>query len=184
YLIKHGQQVIITREPGGTPIGEQIRQLLLNHGKMHHNTELLLYFASRQENIQQVILPSLNAGICVLADRFIDASIAYQGGGRKLGIAKIRQAYALLEPQLTTDLTLLFDVPIKLALERIKRSRQLDRIELESEEFFIRVQQTYHQLMHAEPQRIKHILTNQEYAITRQKITTELDRILANRQGN
>jgi dTMP kinase len=89
YIKAHGKEVIITREPGGTVLGEKIRELLLTSEHMHHNTELLLYFASRQELIRQVIVPNLDAGVWVIADRFVDASIAYQGGGRELGIEKI-----------------------------------------------------------------------------------------------
>lgn len=179
YLIDRGLKVIVTREPGGTIIGEKIRELLLNSEHMHHNTELLLYFASRQEIIRQVIVPNLEAGVCVLADRFVDASIAYQGGGRQLGVDKIKQVYALLEPTLTTDATFLFDVPLDLAMERLSRGRELDRIELESQEFFTRVQDTYHQLAADEPERIKTIMTNQPIHVTREALAHSLDILLA-----
>jgi dTMP kinase len=178
YLHSKGLEVVITREPGGTIIGEKIRELLLNSEHMHHNTELLLYFASRQEIIRQVIVPNLEAGRCVLADRFVDASIAYQGGGRMLGVAKVKQIYAMLEPTLTTDLTLLFDVPLSLAMERLNRGRELDRIELESQEFFARVQNTYYQLEAEEPERIKRIMTNQPLQVTRNDILAQLDKLL------
>ena len=151
YLQNKGLEVIVTREPGGTVVGEKIRELLLTSEHMHHNTELLLYFASRQEIIRQVIVPNLEAGVCVIADRFVDASIAYQGGGRELGVDKIKLVYGLLEPTLTTDMTFLFDVPLSLAMDRLSRGRELDRIELESREFFARVQNTYHQLAADEP---------------------------------
>lgn len=182
YLVENGLKVIVTREPGGTIIGEKIRELLLNSEQMHHNTELLLYFASRQEIIRQVIMPNLEAGVCVLADRFVDASIAYQGGGRQLGVDKIKQVYGLLEPTLTTDATFLFDVPLDLAMERLSRGRELDRIELESQEFFTRVQDTYHQLAAAEPERIKTIMTNQPINVTREALIHHLDILLAKAQ--
>lgn len=178
YIKEHGKDVIITREPGGTVLGEKIRELLLTSEHMHHNTELLLYFASRQELIRQVIVPNLDAGVWVIADRFVDASIAYQGGGRELGIEKIKQVYALLEPHLTTDMTFLFDVPLELALDRLSRGRELDRIELESREFFERVQSSYHQLAKEEPERIKTVMTNQPVKYTRDLLTKYLDDLL------
>lgn len=181
YLQEKGVKVIITREPGGTIIGEKIRELLLTSEHMHHTTELLLYFASRQEIIRQVIAPNLEAGVCVIADRFIDASIAYQGGGRMLGIDKVKQVYSMLEPILATDATFLFDVPLELAMERLQRGRELDRIELEPQEFFKRVQDTYHKLADKEPKRIKKIMTNRPLHKTRELLTEYLDELLANR---
>ncbi len=178
YLQSHGIEVVITREPGGTVIGEKIRELLLNSEHMHHNTELLLYFASRQEIIRQVIVPNLDAGRWVLADRFVDASIAYQGGGRQLGIAKVKQIYAMLEPMLITDMTFLFDAPLELAMERLNRGEK-DRIEQEGLEFFARVQNAYYQLEHEQPQRIKRIITNQAMSITRETLQFYLDQLLA-----
>jgi dTMP kinase len=179
YLQNKGLEVIVTREPGGTVVGEKIRELLLTSEHMHHNTELLLYFASRQEIIRQVIVPNLEAGVCVIADRFVDASIAYQGGGRELGVDKIKLVYGLLEPTLTTDMTFLFDVPLSLAMDRLSRGRELDRIELESREFFARVQNTYHQLAADEPQRIKKIMTNHPIAHTREQLVRHLEHLLA-----
>jgi dTMP kinase len=179
YLQNKGLEVIVTREPGGTVVGEKIRELLLTSEHMHHNTELLLYFASRQEIIRQVIVPNLEAGVCVIADRFVDASIAYQGGGRELGVDKIKLVYGLLEPTLTTNMTFLFDVPLSLAMDRLSRGRELDRIELESREFFARVQNTYHQLAADEPQRIKKIMTNHPIAHTREQLVRHLEHLLA-----
>lgn len=177
YLVSHGIQVVITREPGGTVVGEKIRELLLNSEHMHHNTELLLYFASRQEIISQVIVPNLYAGCWVLADRFVDASIAYQGGGRMLGVDKVKQIYAMLEPVLTTDMTFLFDAPLALAMERLNRGEK-DRIEQEGLDFFMRVQNTYYQLEAEQPQRVKRIATNQPIAVTRKTLTRYLDQLL------
>lgn len=179
YLQNKGLEVIVTREPGGTVVGEKIRELLLTSEHMHHNTELLLYFASRQEIIRQVIVPNLEAGVCVIADRFVDASIAYQGGGRELGVDKIKLVYGLLEPTLTTDMTFLFDVPLSLAMDRLSRGRELDRIELESREFFARVQNTYHQLAADEPLRIKKIMTNHPIAHTREQLVRHLEHLIA-----
>ena len=181
YLQERGIEVIVTREPGGTVVGERIRELLLTSEHMHHNTELLLYFASRQELLQQVILPNLEAGVWVLADRFVDASIAYQGGGRELGVAKVQQVYALLEPRLTTDMTFLFDVPLAIAMDRLSRGRELDRVEQESQEFFARVQNTYHALAKAEPERIKLVSTERSFSKTRQQLSDYLDQLLSGR---
>lgn len=179
YLEQHGLQVIMTREPGGTVVGEKIRELLLTSEHMHQNTELLLYFASRQEIIQQVIEPNLANGVCVLADRFVDASIAYQGGGRELGVDKVKTVYSLLVPQLKTDATFLFDAPLEIAMERLKTDRELDRIEQESQDFFNRVQQTYYQLLREEPERIKLISTNCSIVNTRDILLKHLDNLLA-----
>lgn len=181
YLQAHGVEVIITREPGGTVIGERIRELLLNSEHMHHNTELLLYFASRQEIISQVIVPNLDAGRWVLADRFVDASIAYQGAGRQLGIDKVKQIYAMLEPMLTTDMTFLFDAPLELAMERLNRGEK-DRIEQEGLDFFARVQNAYYQLEREQPQRVKRIITNQAMTITRETLQFYLDQLLTKYQ--
>lgn len=178
YLINKGYTVILTREPGGTSLGERIRELLLGCEKMHPNTELLLYFASRQEILNQVICPNLAEGNCVIADRFIDASIAYQGGGRMLGVDKVKQVYSLLDPVLKTDATFLFDVPLELAMKRLKRAGNLDRIELESSEFFTRVQNTYHMLAKENPERIKVISTAGLLEDTRKILTLNLDRLM------
>ena len=178
YMRSKGYKVIVTREPGGTKLGEQIRNLLLNSEQMHPNTELLLYFASRQEILQQVILPNLAAGNCVIADRFVDASIAYQGGGRMLGIDKVKQVYSLLEPVLKTDATFLFDVPLKMALNRLQQAGNLDRIELESSEFFARVQKAYHLLAKEEPERIKLISTAGAFEETRKNLQQHLEQLL------
>lgn len=181
YLISKGLQVVVTREPGGTVVGEKIRDLLLMSEHLHSNTELLLYFASRQEIIQQVILPNLERGVCVLADRFVDASIAYQGAGRQLGVEKVKTVYSLLEPRLVTDATFLFDAPLDVALERLRTDRDLDRIEQEPREFFNRVQQAYYQIANSEPERMKIISTNQTIAETRDALVKYVDEVLASK---
>ena len=128
--------------------------------------------------MQQVILPNLAAGNCVIADRFVDASIAYQGGGRMLGIDKVKQVYSLLEPVLKTDATFLFDVPLKMALNRLQQAGNLDRIELESSEFFARVQKAYHLLAKEEPERIKLISTAGAFEETRKNLQQHLEQLL------
>lgn len=179
YLHSKGLEVIKTREPGGTPIGEDIRNLLLNSESMNQTSELLLYFASRQELIEHVIVPNLNKGICVLADRFVDSSIAYQGSGRMLGVEKVKTVYSLLEPHIEPDITFLFDAPLSIAMMRLNKERTKDRIEKESLEFFERVQNSYHKLAEENPSRIKIISTVPEISETRKKIIEQLDILLA-----
>lgn len=179
YLEQNGLTVILTREPGGTKLGEKIRDLLLhNLEPIHRISELLLMFASRQQLIEEIIVPNLAKGFCVLADRFVDASIAYQGGGRGLGSAKVKQIINLLEPQLKTDLTLLFDVPLKVAAKRVASVKHRDRIEQEEESFFIRVQDTYHQIVKEEPGRVKLISTAGSIEDTQAEIIKYLSNLL------
>lgn len=134
-LRKRGLSVVTTREPGGTPLGEQLRDLLLNQ-PMHLETEALLMFASRREHIARVITPALERGDWVISDRFTDATFAYQGGGRGLAREKLEQLERWVHPNLQPDMTLLFDVPLHIAKERLERSRILDKFEQENERFF------------------------------------------------
>ena len=179
YLEDKGNKVIITREPGGTDLGEKIRELLLHsHAEIHNMTELFLLFASRQELISKVIEPNLNNGVCVIADRFIDASVAYQGYGRKIGQEKLDKIISLLEPVFKTDLTFLFDVPLSLAVNRVSRNKQKDRIEKENSEFFATVQNAYHLIAKNEPERVKIISTDQSIKKTQVLLATYLDQLL------
>jgi len=178
YLRKQGLDVVTTREPGGTESGEQIREVLLRSKELHQISELLLMFASRQELIHQLIIPNLTQGTCVVSDRFIDASFAYQAVGRDLGIDKVQQLASLLVPQITTNLTLLFDVPIEVAMNRLNRSRDKDRIEQETQVFFTRVKQAYQNISQREPQRVKLISTDRDIELTRKEICTHLDNLL------
>ena len=137
-----GHTVITTREPGGTPLGEQLRGLLLKE-KMHLETEALLMFASRREHLSQVIEPALARGDWVVSDRFTDATFAYQGGGRGLAREKLDALEAWVHPHLQPDLTLLFNVPLEVARARLDRSRELDRFEQEQAAFFAATQDEY-----------------------------------------
>jgi dTMP kinase len=137
-----GKTVVSSREPGGTPLGEKLRELLL-HEKMDLETEALLMFASRREHIAQVIEPALARGDWVLSDRFTDASFAYQGGGRGLPLAKLEQLERWVHPGLQPDLTLLFDVPLEVARERLDATRTLDKFESEEASFFERCRSEY-----------------------------------------
>ncbi len=153
-LRARGKQVISTREPGGTPLGEQLRELLL-HETMHLETEALLMFAARREHIAQLILPALQRGDWVISDRFTDASFAYQGGGRQLPQHKLEALEQWVHADLQPDLTLLFDVPLAVARERLNRSRNPDKFEREQEAFFTRVRDAYLDRAARYPQRIR-----------------------------
>lgn len=170
YLQQQGIPVIATREPGGTALGEKIRSVLLNDdgNKMALECEMLLMFAARAQHMQEVIKPALENGQWVVSDRFVDASYAYQSGGRGMDIKRIKQLEQWLLAGFKPDLTLLLDVSVAAGFQRIV-SRGKDRIEQESVEFFERVRNTYLQLAQSEPERIKLIDAAQPVdAVTKQ----------------
>ncbi|MDQ2819147.1 MAG: dTMP kinase [Pseudomonadota bacterium] len=177
YLSGQGKEVISSREPGGTPLGEKLRDLLL-HEKMHLETEALLMFASRREHIAQVIEPALARGTWVLSDRFTDASFAYQGGGRGLDLAKMDVLEEWVHPLLQPDLTLLFDVPLEVARLRLDASRTLDKFEREHAEFFNACRNEYLRRARQFPQRIAVIDSTQSIDATRDQIAGVLERLL------
>jgi dTMP kinase len=179
YLEGQGHKVVVTREPGGTELGEKVRDLLLNSESMHEVTELLLMFASRQELIDKVIRPYLAQGVCVIADRFIDASTAYQGFGRGIGVDKINMLIKLLEPSLSTNLTFLFDAPLELAYARVEKHQAKDRIEQEEAEFFSRVLNGYYSVAKSEPSRVKIVCTDRDKELTRAEIAKHLDELIS-----
>jgi dTMP kinase len=141
-LEQRGHEVVVTREPGGTPLGETLRGLLLNH-HMHLETEALLMFASRREHLAEVIVPALQQGKWVISDRFTDASFAYQGGGRGIDEARLGILEDWVQQGLQPDLTLLFDVPLEVARQRLAANASLDRFEQEQQDFFQRVRDAY-----------------------------------------
>ena len=159
YFEQQGKEVVLTREPGGTPLAEQIRSLLLavNHEEqMSHDTELLLIYAARAQHLQQVIIPALNAGKIVLTDRFTDASFAYQCSGRGLSQEKLQllnQTFVAKMPNITFWL----DAPIELGMTRARERGALDRFEQEKLSFFAKVRAGYETLWQAEPERIKRL---------------------------
>jgi len=159
YFEQQGKEVVLTREPGGTPLAEQIRTLLLavNHDEqMSHDTELLLIYAARDQHLQQVILPALAAGKIVLSDRFTDASFAYQCAGRGLSQEKLQllnQTFVAKMPNITFWL----DAPIELGMTRARERGALDRFEQEKLSFFAKVRAGYETLWQAEPERIKRL---------------------------
>jgi dTMP kinase len=141
-LHARGKTVITTREPGGTALGEKLREHLL-HEKMHLETEALLMFAARREHLAQVIEPALARGDWIISDRFTDATFAYQGGGRKLALAKLAALEQWVHPHLQPDLTLLFDVPLQVARARLDATRALDKFEQEKTDFFAATRAEY-----------------------------------------
>jgi len=154
YLRSLGKTVVTTREPGGTPLGERLRELLL-HEPMHLETEALLMFASRREHIAKLIAPALERGDWVISDRFTDATFAYQGGGRQLDINKLDVLEQWVHAEFQPQLTLLFDVPLEVARERLDKTRSLDKFEREQQDFFARVRNAYLQRAAQFPQRIR-----------------------------
>lgn len=181
-LVGHGFDVLQTREPGGTPAGEAIRQLLLDPA--HHllpETELLLMFASRAQLVRESILPALERGVAVLSDRFTDASFAYQGGGRRIDaacIAELERWAAGIKP----DLTFLLDVGVEQGLARARsRGGEPDRIEREQVDFFERVRGAYRARAAAEPQRFRVIDASQSAETVVAAVRSELDRWLDGR---
>ena len=151
-LRQRGLDVLVTREPGGTPLGEQLREILLNQ-PMSIGTETMLMFAARMEHIEQVIKPALRAGKWVISDRFSDASFAYQGGGRGMDWGKLAQLEQWVHPDLQPDLTLFFDVPVEVARQRLAGNVSLDRFEREQADFFERVRAGYHKRVQQNLQR-------------------------------
>jgi dTMP kinase len=160
YLKGRGIEVVSTREPGGTPLGEKLRALLLAE-PMDLETEALLMFAARREHIAKVIEPALAAGQWIISDRFTDASFAYQGGGRGLSLTKLRQLELWVQGDLQPDLTLLFDLDVSTAAKRLAGTGQAaDRFEQEKADFFERVRNAYLARAKDFPDRIRIIDAN------------------------
>lgn len=177
YLKAHGKTVVSTREPGGTGIGEKLRELLL-HEKMHLETEALLMFASRREHIAQVIEPGIARGDWVISDRFTDASFAYQGGGRGLDRAKMEALENWVHPHLQPDLTLLFDVPLDVARARLDATRTLDKFEQEKADFFSACRHEYLRRAAQFPDRIVVIDSTSSIEATRSRLSEILQKLL------
>jgi len=153
FLRNRGISVVSTREPGGTILGEKIRSLLLDGDSMCDDTELLLMFAARAEHLHQVIHPALAQNQWVICDRFTDASYAYQGGGRSMDKQRIATLETWVQGSLRPDLTLIFDAPVDIALQRAKQRSQADRFEREKFNFFNRVREIYLQRAAENPDR-------------------------------
>lgn len=175
-LSRAGHVPVQTREPGGTALAEQIRQLLLAHGDepMHAWTELLLIFAARAQHLAQVIEPALAAGRWVLCDRFTDATYAYQGGGRGLNREHIAALEALVQGSVRPDLTILLDAPVATGRARAENRSQPDRFEVEQEAFFERVRATYLSRAAAEPDRFQVINAGQPLDAVQTELTAQV----------
>ena len=176
-----GHAVVVTREPGGTALGEDLRALLLGHKHtgMADDTELLLMFAARAEHLHQVILPALLAGKWVICDRFTDATYAYQGGGRGLSRQRIAQLETWVQGERRPDLTLLLDLPVLQGLERAGRRSAPDRFESEQAAFFERVRQAYLDIAKAEPQRVRTIDASQDLPQVSAAVRAAMEAFLA-----
>ena len=173
-LRQRGLDVLVTREPGGTPLGERLREILLNQ-PMHAETEALLMFAARLEHIEQAIKPALQRGTWVVSDRFSDASFAYQGGGRGVPLVKLEQLERWVHADLQPDLTLLFDIPVEVARQRLSNNATLDRFEQEQGSFFEKVRQAYLDRCKKNPQRFALIDASQ----TPEQVKVDLAKIVA-----
>ena len=179
WFKSRSQNVVITREPGGTPLGEKVRELLLakNSTSISPMTELLLMFAARSQHIEDVIKPALSENRVVLCDRFTDASFAYQGGGRGLANEQIEQLKRLVQGDLQPDLTLLLDIPIDVGLARVSNRGEPDRFDSEADEFKTRVRTAYLQLAENEPERLVIINADQPLKV----VQCEIERVLESR---
>lgn len=181
YFAKANIDVVLTREPGGTPLAEEIRQVLLHPAateKMNAQTELLLMFAGRAQHISVCIKPALATGKCVVSDRYVDASYAYQGGGRGLDMDLIAKLDEICVGNLYPNLTLLLDIPAELGVQRAeKRGTSKDRIEQEKIDFFIRVRNIYLERARLDPKRVKIIDASLELSDVQKQIQKALDEL-------
>jgi dTMP kinase len=175
-LERHGISAVLTREPGGTPLGERIRDWILHgdHGALPVQVEVLLMFAARAEHLESVIRPALESGRWVVSDRFTDATFAYQGGGRGASESFLESLTAAVQGTLRPDLTLLLDAPVDVSLARIE-GRGHDHFEREPAAFFERVRQTYLTIARREPGRISVIDASQPLESVHEDITRRLE---------
>jgi dTMP kinase len=178
YIAQRGIELVSSREPGGTPLGEKLRELVL-HETMHLETEALLMFASRREHLAQVIEPALQRGAWALSDRFTDASFAYQGGGRGLSLAKLDALEQWVHPHLQPDVTFLFDVPLDVARARLDATRDLDKFEQEKADFFAAARNEYLRRAAQFPQRFRIIDSTRSIAEIQAELAGLLDTVLA-----
>ena len=180
YLRDAGREVVVTREPGGTAVGEQIRALLLDTANkaMVSDCELLLMFAARAQHLQEVILPAVTRGAWVLCDRFTDATYAYQGGGRGIDTTRIAALETWVQGDLRPDLTVLLDLPVEIGLARAGERGAPDRFEREQQAFFERVRQAYLDQARAQPGRYRVVDAGQPLTAVQAAIAAVLDEVL------
>ena len=176
-----GHQVVTTREPGGTPLAEDIRELLVGHSDetIPEIAELLLVFAARSLNVNNVIIPALEAGHWVLCDRFTDSSRAYQGGGRGIPLETIDQLADWVHGDIWPDLTILLDAPVEIGMQRASKRSTPDRFEQERHEFFQRVRACYLELAAREPQRFTVIDTTQPLAAVKSEVRALMHQLIS-----
>lgn len=168
--------VLFTREPGGTPVGEALREILLDPAtKAGLHTETLLMFAARRQHIEDVILPALERGVNVVSDRFTDATFAYQGGGRGVPLEEIAVLENWVQGGFRPDLTILLDVPLEVSMQRIGKNREKDRFEQEEAGFFTRVREVYLNRAAASPEHYAVIDSNRDIGEVRKSINAVLD---------
>lgn len=173
HLRERGQEILLTREPGGTPLAEKLRELFL-HEPMDALSEALLVFAARRDHLHTRIEPALAGGVTVLCDRFTDATFAYQGAGRGFDLDVLATLERWVQQGLQPDLTLWFDVPPAVAAKRRAASREPDRLEREAEAFFVRVRQGYADRCQADPRRVQRIDADAELAVVRESVLAAL----------
>jgi dTMP kinase len=179
WLEHHGHQLIVTREPGGTEVGERIRDVLLHRaGDIDAETEVLLMFAARAEHLARVIRPALAAGKTVLCDRFTDATYAYQGGGGGVPLARIAEIESWVQKDLRPDLTLLLDVPVEIGLARAKKRSTPDRFERQQRAFFERVRSAYLAAAAREPSRIRVVDASRSESEVRETVVALLQELV------
>jgi dTMP kinase len=181
YLEQHGIDVVLTREPGGTRLGEEIRSILLSPREegMSHDAELLLMFAARAEHIERVIKPALASGQWVLCDRFVDATFAYQGGGRGIEMQRIQKLADWTLADLQSDITFLFDLPVALGQQRVAaRNQGKDRFEREKVAFFENIRACYLDRASKEPNRMVKIDASQSLAGVQSQLVSSLSQLL------
>ncbi|MCK4864083.1 MAG: dTMP kinase [Gammaproteobacteria bacterium] len=180
WLIKSGKELIVTREPGGTELGEKLRAVLLDakEQSMCDDTELLLMFAARAQHLQEVILPALNAGKWVLCDRFTDSTYAYQGGGRGIKMSSIAELEQWVQGDLRPDMTFVLDLPIDIGLERAGKRSAPDRFELEKHDFFNKVRDTFLARAAVQPDRYSVIDASPSISDVQQSIQVVLEKMV------
>nr|WP_279653359.1 dTMP kinase [Pseudomonas morbosilactucae] len=180
-----GIEVLLTREPGGTPLAERIREVLLTPGDevMNADTELLLVFAARAQHLAAVIRPALARGAVVLCDRFTDSTYAYQGGGRGLSVERIATLERFVQGELRPDLTLVFDLPVEIGLARASARGRLDRFEQEGRVFFEAVRNAYLKRAEADPARYQLVDAAQPLAQVQQALDGLLPQLLERARG-
>ena len=180
-----GIPLLLSREPGGTALGEQIRALLLSpeHKGMSSDAELLLMFAARAEHLHRVIIPALQSGTWVLCDRFTDATYAYQGGGRGIPSERIAVLEDWVQGRFQPDMTILFDLPIEIGMQRAGQRGELDRFEQEQASFFEGVRASYRDRARRHPGRFRVVDASLELDAVRQQLDAILDELLADTQG-